>query len=537
MAATAPRARRLVDDYLAPFDIDVEKCNLLSHRFLATFAALAAESHQQFLPTPISESILQPIADHGHGRHLAIDIGGTNLRVGFIELLPKHARLNGAAAAKNEANGLDAGPSGRIRRQLEQQWCISNHLKTDNAESLFVWIGGCIAQVVARGCREFGINADTPLPLGVTFSFPTEQHSLCEATITSMGKGFAIPPDVELGARLQQGYSKFKTAELPPIQVVAIANDSVATLVSFIFSYDGSARRRAAMGLIVGTGSNATVPLRLDQLHPDKRQQQVSVLPGDRVGDVKIAVNTEWSINGTEPPMRQLGLITPWDDELSCHNELPGFQPLEYMTAGRYLGELGRIVLLDYLTKELGLSADSLPTGLRQRHGLTTTFLSHFRPLQASLLVCKLRAEFPECDAPGKGGFVWTEEVAEVLYHIAKAIEVRAAGIMAAGIMALLTLAGDIPAQVADEGAAETTRAPVDELGVGYTGGCIVHFHDYLVDCQRFVDELVATRFRGGGGGAPGPVKVALHACHDGGIMGAGILAAAALSSKRMEVT
>ncbi|PHH83651.1 hypothetical protein CDD82_5409 [Ophiocordyceps australis] len=68
MAAVPPRARRLVDDYLAPLDIDVEKCHVLSHRFLATFAALAAESHQQFLPTPISESILRPIADHGHGR-------------------------------------------------------------------------------------------------------------------------------------------------------------------------------------------------------------------------------------------------------------------------------------------------------------------------------------------------------------------------------------------------------------------------------------------------------------------------------------
>ncbi|PHH83650.1 hypothetical protein CDD82_5408 [Ophiocordyceps australis] len=350
-----------------------------------------------------------------------------------------------------------------------------------------------------------------------------------------MGKGFAIPPDVELGARLQEGYSKLKTSDLPPIQVVAIANDSVATLVSFIFSYDGSARRRAAMGLILGTGSNATVPLRLDQLHPDKRQQLVSMLPGDKVPEVKIAVNTEWSINGTEPPMRQLGLITPWDDELSAHNELPGFQPLEYMTAGRYLGELGRIVLLDYMTTVLGLSADKLPTRLLQRHGLTTTFLSHFRPLDdVSLLVSKLRAEFPECDAPDDG-FVWTKEVAEVLYSIAKAIELRAAGIMAAGVAALLTLSGDIP-EVAGEAPTETTRTHVDELGVGYTGGCIVHFQDYLVDCQRFLDQLVARRYHGGGG-ASGPVRVALHACHDGGIMGAGILAAAALSSKRMEVT
>lgn len=336
-----------------------------------------------------------------------------------------------------------------------------------------------------------------------------------------MGKGFALPPDGELGARLQQGYDEARVAaHLPPIRVVAIANDSVATLVSFIFNYNDTAHRQAAMGLILGTGSNATVPLRSNRLHASKRPQKVSVLPGEVVDDdVVIAVNTEWSIRGTAPPMRQLGLITRWDDELSAQNETPGFQPLEYMTAGRYLGELGRIMLLSYMTETLGLRQGALPSALLEAHSLTTTFLGHFKPPgPAAALVSKLRTAFPERQ---ETGFAWTEHLAEALYRIAKAIELRAAGIISAGILALLTLAEELPAEGGSQG------PDARELGVGYTGGCIVHFQDYLADCQRLVDGLVAKRY-----GEETQVRVALSPCHDGGITGAGILVAAALSSQ-----
>lgn len=68
MAASSTTREGVLDDLLLPFHIDVEKCHVLSQRFLANFAQLAAESRDQFLPTPISESILRPVADHGHGR-------------------------------------------------------------------------------------------------------------------------------------------------------------------------------------------------------------------------------------------------------------------------------------------------------------------------------------------------------------------------------------------------------------------------------------------------------------------------------------
>lgn len=366
------------------------------------------------------------------------------------------------------------------------------------------------------GRKDLNISSADKLPLGVTFSFPTLQKSLSQASVSSMGKGFAIEEGIDLGISLQNGYRKCKLPDLPDIEVVAITNDSVATLVSFIYNFDTDAKKRASMGVILGTGSNATVPLKLSRLHNSKWPQNVSVLDGESVDEARIAVNTEWSINGTAAPMRDMALITKWDDLLSSMNERPGFQPLEYMSAGRYLGELGRLMMVDYLTTVLSVPQASLPPALLQTGGLSTTFLSHFKPLEPTTLLAKLQAEIAT-----SGDFTWEAQHATALYHIAKAIEYRAAGIIAAATVALLTLAEELPPSAADEATATST-----ELGVGYTGGCIVHFQDYLEDCQQFLDGLLDKRFNG----TP-PARVVLSPCHDGGISGAGILAAASLSS------
>ncbi|KAF5013671.1 hypothetical protein FDECE_328 [Fusarium decemcellulare] len=514
MAAAATPS---IQEFLEPLSVDIDKIHSLSKHFLLAFEKLAADSQNQFLPTPISEAILRPEAERSQGCS-----GGTNLRVGFVELGTEAA----SSVTSNQTHGPAVNGSDNpsesprhVRRLLERSWPIDEHLKNENPDSLFLWIGKCIAEVVHDGCETLQLPLDQPMPLGVTFSFPMEQHSLSEATLMSMGKGFAISSKLDLGDRLTDGYNRAKPPGLPPIRVKAIANDSVSTLVSFIFNFDEASNRRATMGLILGTGCNATIPLKLGQLHPSKRPRSVIARPGERADEVKIAINTEWSINGTAPPLHEVGLVSQWDKVLDAENELPGFQPLEYMTAGRYLGELGRIMLVDYMTKHLGIAAETLPAKLLRRHGLTTTFLSHFKPLRSSVLLASLREEFPESSP-----FAWTEELAIALYHIAKSIEVRAAGIVAAATLALLILAGEVPG----EGSKDLGQD--HELGVGYTGGCIVHFQDYLEDCQDFLDQLLHKRY-----GKQSALRVVLSPCHDGGVTGAGILVAATNSSKTIE--
>ncbi|KAL2143967.1 hypothetical protein VTI28DRAFT_9719 [Corynascus sepedonium] len=491
-----------LDDFLQPLAIDFQTVVELSRELTSTFLQLSAESSDQFLPTPISESVLRPVR-RKHGRFLAIDIGGSNLRVGFVELL-----------GRDEPGIVADSTSHLLNRLFEQSWPIQEHLKNQNSEGLFSWIGSRVAEVVRKGCEALGLDREAELPMGVTFSFPMQQKSLSEAVLMPMGKGFAVTSDLDLGGHLMAGYQKHRTPDMPPVKVAAIVNDAVATLVSFIYQFPAQADQKAAMGLIVGTGCNATLALKLSSLHESKRPSSISIQCGQEVADVKIAVNTEWSIRGSAPPLRKLGLINKWDTELDNAGELPGFQPLEYMTAGRYLGELARLIFLDYLQTVLGLPIRLLPSKLHQRFGLSTTFMSHLHPESTKgPMLQQLEKEFP----PEDSSFRWTTELADVLYRVAKAIEVRAAAIIAASTVGLLRCAEELP----QSGAEKIT------LAVGYTGGCIQHFQDYLADTQRFIDEIIDHEF-----GPQAPGRVVLTPCHDGGITGAGILVPAALASR-----
>jgi hexokinase len=338
----------------------------------------------------------------------------------------------------------------------------------------------------------------------------------------SMGKGFTITTNLDLRKQLLSGYQKAaESRSLPPIRIVAIANDAVATLVSFAYQMEAQRGRKAAMAIIVGTGNNATVPLTLQALHPNKRPEREDLLTdGTDWDDVKIVVNTEWSIKGTAPPLHDLNLVTKWDKILDAAGNDPGFMPFEYMTAGRYLGELGRIIVHDYLTNYLQISESFLPLQILTPNGISTTLLGRIRQprnLTEPSLLSQVETQIPSIEA----GWRWTQEAVEVVYEIAKAVQVRAAGMTASAVIGLLACAGDINIPRAEQnGQSDSDTRPITELMVGFTGGCIVHFQDYLEDCQAFIHNIMDRHFQGHA--AP---KILLAPCHDGGIMGAGILA------------
>jgi hexokinase len=340
----------------------------------------------------------------------------------------------------------------------------------------------------------------------------------------SMGKGFTITSNLDLGKQLQDGYSIARSRrKLPDVQIVAIVNDTVATLISFAHQVKASPQRKAAMGLIVGTGHNATIPLKLSNLHAGKRLKAKNIANGDVTPlKEKILVNTEWSINGTAGSLLELNLITHWDKSLDDAGIAPGFQPFEYMTAGRYLGELGRLIILDYLTTQLSIPEEQLPAKLRERNGLTSTFLGKFRDYQSHPNPSTdedLSVELPPNN--NANAWHWTPQAAEVVSKVAKAIQVRAAGMTAAAIIGLLICAEELSLSP-DNSIHRAYRVPcIEELAVGYTGGTIVNFQDYLADCQRFLDTVMLAQFRG-----EPPLRVVLQWCEDGGIVGAGVLAA-----------
>ena len=58
----------LLDDFLQPLAVDSARIRELCDELTAAFRTLSAQSAVQFLPTPISESILRPVAGQDRGR-------------------------------------------------------------------------------------------------------------------------------------------------------------------------------------------------------------------------------------------------------------------------------------------------------------------------------------------------------------------------------------------------------------------------------------------------------------------------------------
>lgn len=164
-----------IDDYLHPLTIEEDRVHGLARQFANTYKHLALHSTDQFLPTPITAL---PTGQE-KGKFLSIDVGGTNLRVGFIELLGDDAdTFRVSVSSDHEAasqNATVTAHHARIRRTSEKAWPIGEHLKMDNAEDLFNWIGDCIAEVVRDNVTSSLLGKESvpqELPMGITFSFP-----------------------------------------------------------------------------------------------------------------------------------------------------------------------------------------------------------------------------------------------------------------------------------------------------------------------------------------------------------------------------
>lgn len=347
-----------------------------------------------------------------------------------------------------------------------------------------------------------------------------------------MGKGFAITSDLNLGKMLLAGYERHRvqaadteTAQstdmkkwrpLPKLRVAAITNDTVATFASLAYAVKAAPNSRVAMGLIVGTGTNATVPMKLESLHPAKRKD----LPNPDAVDT-VVINTEWTIRGTDKPLIELNIKTPWDLTLDANSDAPGFQPFEYMTAGRYLGELVRLVFVDVVSSEAGAG---IPPTLLNKNAIPTRFLSEVvARLKHDEITEELNSRYPSSNPTTA---YWTQTRVDALCQIATAVQVRSSALIAAACVGLLGCVNelDFDEKTRDRplrsDIGRSVKTDLEELVIAYAGGTISQYPRWLSTCQAYIDKLVDSVTSG-----KSSKRVVLREALDGGIIGAGVLA------------
>lgn len=247
------------------------------------------------------------------GDFLAIDLGGTNLRVVLIKL------------------GGD-----RTFDSIQSKFKLPDEYRTTkNRDDLFGFIAESLDSFVKE---QFPDGVSSPLPLGFTFSYPASQDKINEGILQRWTKGFDIP-NVEghdVVTLLQEQISKRKT----PIEVVALINDTTGTLVASLYT-DSETK----MGVIFGTGVNGAY---YDVVSDVEKLQ--GRLPEDIKSTSPMAINCEYGSFDNEH------VVLPrnrFDIQIDEESPRPGQQAFEKMSSGYYLGELLRLALIETYNKGL----------------------------------------------------------------------------------------------------------------------------------------------------------------------------------------
>ena len=226
------------------------------------------------------------------GQYLALDFGGTNVRVACVELLGGGAtqiRKLHKVALQDRAAGYDYTAA------------------SVQVDELFDFIARQVARV-ADGGGQF---------LGHSFSYGSKQTAIGRADFIGWTKEIKVSgiAGQDINATLAAALTRQNLAAVRP---VAVLNDTVATLLTAAYAMPA-----ADMGSVCGTGQNTC--------YYEKQPRH-----GDR--------SREMAYNAESGGFDRLP-FSRFDNELDAVSEHPGRQRMEKMVAGRYLGELARRIL------------------------------------------------------------------------------------------------------------------------------------------------------------------------------------------------
>ncbi|TFK29323.1 hexokinase [Coprinopsis marcescibilis] len=283
------------------------------------------------------------------GTFLALDLGGTNLRV--CEVV-----LNGD----------------KTFSLVQQKFKVSETLKTGEAKALFDYIADSVdAFLTTHATTEYNSPKTAPADvapdvvyLGFTFSFPVDQTALGAGKILTWTKGFSTKNAVghDVVQLLQDAFNRKNMH----VKCVALVNDTVGTLLTHAYTAGGS-----HIGAIFGTGTNGAY---VEDLEKIKKYNG----PANKGGTM--IINCEWgAFNNSKSHLP----ITPYDNTIDRLSINPGFQVFEKFISGMYLGETARQIILslvDAVPKPILFGGAS--TGpLNEHYGLDTSFMSKVEDL------------------------------------------------------------------------------------------------------------------------------------------------------------
>ncbi|PVU90678.1 hypothetical protein BB561_004780 [Smittium simulii] len=288
------------------------------------------DEHNVLLPMIPSYVTGRPTGKES-GSYLALDLGGTNLRVCLVTL--------------NGDSTFD---------MIQQKFTISQEAKDF---TLFDWIAQCVDIFLEENKISYD-DFTKPTPCAFTFSFPIDQTGIARGNLIMWNKGFSVPNAVgrDIVTLTQNAF----TRKHVNVKIVAIINDTIGSLMASAYT-----NPNCYMGIIFGTGTNACYWEKVSNI------KKWSTGNLDRNPDEMI-VNMEW---GAFDNKLQVLPFTPHDNKLNRKSQNHGLQVFEKMISGMYLGEVIRNAILWLVDRRVLFGGRSSEI-LNNAYSLDTAYVS-----------------------------------------------------------------------------------------------------------------------------------------------------------------
>ncbi|GME74380.1 unnamed protein product [[Candida] boidinii] len=310
-----PALLKEVQDFQSQFDVRVDKLNDSIKYFISELERGLRDGTD---PTGIPMNtawVLEYPTGQETGDFLAIDLGGTNLRIVMVHLLGNH---------KFETT--------------QSKFQIPVPMRTTNDRNeLFDFIAQCLEEFLTQE-NPNGIPEGKVYPLGFTFSYPATQDRIDMGVLQRWTKGFDIN-DVEGHDVVPLLMEKIDARKLP-IRIDALINDTSGTLVASRYT-----DALTEMGCIFGTGVNGAYYDRIKNIPKLENKLYDDIKP-----DTPMLINCEY---GSFDNAHKVLPRTYFDVLIDEQSPRPGQQTFEKMTSGYYLGELLRLMFVDLYSKGL----------------------------------------------------------------------------------------------------------------------------------------------------------------------------------------
>lgn len=331
------------------------------------------------------------------GDFLALDLGGTNLRVCLVTL------------------------QGEGKFEISQtKYRLTEEQKQEDGQKLFDFCAECLNTFVETNTGEGAgqLKPGQSLPLGFTFSYPCSQERIDHGELIRWTKGFGAgnTEGRDVAEMFKKSLEKFQL----PIQLTALINDTTGTLIASHY-----VNPKTKIAVIFGTGCNAAY---MEHVKDIPKMQHLGIDPG-----ADMAINCEWgafdSFEHEHLPRTKYDIIV--DDT----SNKPGEQAFEKLISGRYLGEILRLVLCELIDEGV-LFLGQNTYKLEKPYCFDTAFLSLMEsdPTDELLMVIGIFTHF----------FALETTLAERQFFraLAKLIGRRAARLSSCGIAAIVSKMG-----------------------------------------------------------------------------------------------